>query len=192
MIKDGWLQADQSMIPPGCSLSRLESPHCDDRPDANDISLLVIHNISLPAGVFGRDDVVHLFMGTLDCEAHSSYSSLVGMTVAAHLFIRRNGDVIQFVPFHRRAWHAGESCFEGRENCNDFSIGIELEGTDTWVYTYDQYKSLAAITKTLMHEYPAITTQRIVGHNTISPSRKTDPGQSFDWGFYLRVVSSLN
>lgn len=164
------------------------STHWDERPDGTEISLLVIHNISLPAGQFAvvpeKSDVDALFCGTLDIHTHPSYQDLAGVRVAAHCVIWRNGDIFQYVPFNKRGWHAGVSSFAGRERCNDFSIGIELEGTDNIPYTDQQYASLIALTQHLLLLYPAITPARIVGHCDIAPGRKTDPGVAFDWQRY--------
>ncbi|NOU51602.1 1,6-anhydro-N-acetylmuramyl-L-alanine amidase AmpD [Pseudoalteromonas sp. JBTF-M23] len=160
----------------------------DDRPEQEEISLLVIHNISLPAGQFGTPYVDALFSGSLDCNAHPSFADLEGVRVSAHCFIRRDGQVLQYVPFNKRAWHAGVSSFAGRERCNDFSIGIELEGTDNEPYHEAQYRQLAAITKQLMAAYPAISKQRIVGHCDIAPGRKTDPGNAFQWSQFFNQL----
>lgn len=157
------------------------SPHADERPEPSDISLLVIHGISLPPGEFGGPYIDQLFLGTLDFEAHPYFAGLRGVRVSAHLLIRRDGSVMQYVPFHRRAWHAGLSRFAGRERCNDYSIGIELEGTDTTAYTEAQYVQLARVAGLLMRAYPGITPGRVAGHDAIAPGRKTDPGASFDW-----------
>ncbi|RUO42904.1 1,6-anhydro-N-acetylmuramyl-L-alanine amidase AmpD [Aliidiomarina taiwanensis] len=168
------------------------SPHYDARPDPTDISLLVVHGISLPAGKFGGPYVHDLFMGCLDCQADASFIALEGLRVSAHCFIRRDGQLIQYVPFHQRAWHAGVSSWQGRERCNDFSIGVELEGTDDAPYTEEQYTQLVALSKALMGSYPAITTNRIVGHEHIAPGRKTDPGPAFNWDtFKQRLTHSL-
>lgn len=164
------------------------SPHFNQRPDPDDISLLVIHNISLPPGEFGSGDIEALFMGCLDCKKHPDYAQLDGLRVSAHVVIARDGTLTQFVPFNQRAWHAGESCFNTRHNCNDFAIGIELEGTDTSPYTQAQYVALQALTRSLMAHYPAITAQRIVGHQDIAPGRKTDPGPAFDWNRYKQGI----
>lgn len=171
---EGWLEP----------VERCASPNCNERPDAQDISLLVIHNISLPPGQFGSGCIREFFCNRLDYSSHSYFAQLVDLQVSAHLLIERDGQLLQFVPFCNRAWHAGESLFEGRSNCNDFSIGIELEGTDDDPYTDSQYESLVAVTCLLMEAYPAITTQRIVGHSDIAPGRKTDPGPAFDWARY--------
>jgi AmpD protein len=156
------------------------SPNHNERPDG-EISLLVIHNISLPPGQFGGPGIRQLFTNCLDPDAHPYYRDIYQLEVSAHLLIDRHGQITQFVPFDRRAWHAGRSCFEGRDNCNDFSIGIELEGTDDTPYTEAQYQTLARVTRCLMAAYPAITPARICGHSDIAPGRKTDPGPAFDW-----------
>jgi AmpD protein len=163
----------------------LPSPHHDERPAGMPIDLLVIHNISLPPRVFDGEAVAEFFTGTLKTAAHPYYADIAHLKVSAHLFIRRSGEVIQFVPFQLRAWHAGQSQFEGRERCNDFSIGIELEGCDDVPYAQIQYDQLVAITRLLMQAYPGIVPNRIVGHNMIAPGRKTDPGQTFDWKLYI-------
>lgn len=170
-IVDGWLD----------NARRLPSPHCDDRPEPADVSLLVIHNISLPPNVFGGPWIEDLFLGRLDAAAHPFFGTVAHLRVSAHLLIRRNGDLEQFVPFHRRAWHAGQSVFAGRDACNDFSVGIEMEGADDVPYTELQYQRLADVTRVLMARFPAITPERITGHSDIAPARKTDPGPAFDW-----------
>jgi len=161
------------------------SPHCDERPDGETVSLLVIHNISLPAGQFAavaeHSFVDALFMGSLDCCADASFADLAGLRVSAHCVIWRDGRIFNYVPFNKRAWHAGVSSFSGRQRCNDFSIGIELEGTDNLPYTEQQYQSLIRLTQYIMQQYPAITADRIAGHCDIAPGRKTDPGNAFDW-----------
>lgn len=157
----------------------IASPNCDDRPPAAEISLLVIHGISLPPGEFGGDGVLRLFTNTLDWARHPFYGTLRGLRVSAHFFVRRTGEIIQFVPCGRRAWHAGESSWRGRGQCNDFSIGVELEGVDTRPYTARQYARLVQLAATLRRRYPIA---EIVGHSDIAPGRKTDPGPAFDWG----------
>lgn len=152
------------------------------------IDLLVIHNISLPAGQFGGNEVVDFFQNRLDLTLHPTFKSLKDLKVSAHLLIRRGGDIIQFVPFHLRAWHAGKSVHMGRTDCNDFSIGIELEGTDEILYTDEQYYQLTLVAAALVKQYPSITLDRIVGHQTIAPTRKTDPGPSFDWKQFLHSL----
>lgn len=172
------------------SALQFASPHFDERPEDAMIDLLVVHNISLPAGQFGLPYIKDLFLGQLDCNAHESFSDLQGLRVSAHFLIDRQGGVSQFVPIDKRAWHAGLSCFEGRENCNDFSVGIELEGTDTDAYTKQQYQSLAALVKAL--EPKLAKKYRIAGHCDIAPGRKTDPGESFDWPYFYLLLSTLN
>ncbi len=161
------------------------SPNCDERPDPNDIGLLVIHNISLPAGVFGTPHVHALFCNELDCNAHPSFAELQGVTVSAHLLISRRGSVTQFVPFDQRAWHAGQSAWRGRTRCNDFAIGIELEGVDDRAYTKAQYRSLVRVSGALFARYPRLSADTVVGHAEIAPGRKTDPGGAFNWRYYL-------
>ena len=168
----------------------LASPHHDERPTGTAIDLLVIHGISLPPGEFGGPWIERLFMGTLSADAHPSFKHIAGLRVAAHLLIRRDGSLVQFVPFHKRAWHAGVSAFQGREACNDFSIGIEIEGDDATPYAPAQYSALASVTTALLRAYPGITTARIVGHSDIAPGRKTDPGPAFDWARYRDILAS--
>lgn len=164
------------------------SPNCNDRPAQTAVDLLVIHGISLPAGCFGGPCIHQLFTNCLDVSADASLRDLEGLEVSAHLLIERNGTVTQFVPFHKRAWHAGVSCWQGRSNCNDFSIGIELEGTDGQAYDPRQYQQLARVTCSLMAHFPGLTPDRIVGHSDIAPGRKTDPGAAFDWAAYRRLL----
>ncbi|MFZ5524861.1 MAG: 1,6-anhydro-N-acetylmuramyl-L-alanine amidase AmpD [Pseudomonadota bacterium] len=159
----------------------IPTPNCDDRP-AGPIELLVIHNISLPPGEFGGDGVLRLFTNTLDAAAHPYYATIAGLKVSAHFLVRRDGHIIQFVPCTKRAWHAGESRWQGRTCCNDFSLGIELEGSDYIPYTEAQYAALDRLTKALRTAYPICG---IAGHSDISPLRKTDPGPCFDWTRYL-------
>ncbi len=169
---------------------QVPSSHCDERPDPEDISLLVIHNISLPPGEFGGDYIEQLFTGRLDWQAHPYFKTIEGLRVSSHLLIRRDGSVSQYVPFRRRAWHAGLSEFEGRSACNDFAIGIELEGTDDEPFTDAQYQALIGATRALQAAYPAITSDRIVGHSDIAPGRKTDPGPAFNWHYFLSQLGS--
>lgn len=158
------------------------SPNCDDRPPNTQIDLAVIHAMSLPPGEFGGPWIDALFTNALDAHAHPFFSQIAELKVSAHLLIRRDGALVQYVPFHRRAWHAGPSVHAGRSQCNDFSVGIELEGTDTDPYTDRQYHHLAAVLRALMGVYPAITVPAgIVGHADIAPGRKTDPGPAFEW-----------
>jgi AmpD protein len=156
------------------------SPHQDARPANMAVTLVVVHGISLPPGQYGGDAIEQLFLGTLDAAAHPYFAEIAALRVSAHLLIRRDGSIIQFVPFTRRAWHAGVSHFNGRERCNDFSIGIELEGTDTDRYTDVQYDQLIYVLAALKQRYPTLTDVR--GHADIAPGRKTDPGAAFNWG----------
>ena len=164
------------------------SPNHDARPDPSDISLLVIHAISLPPAQFGGPHIERLFTNTLDPAAHPYFATIRDLKVSAHCVIDRQGAVTQYVPFDRRAWHAGESTFDGRARCNDFSIGIELEGTDEHEFTVPQYVQLSRVTCALLQAYPKITRERIAGHSDIAPGRKTDPGPRFDWNSYLLRV----
>ncbi|CAH0526981.1 1,6-anhydro-N-acetylmuramyl-L-alanine amidase AmpD [Vibrio hippocampi] len=164
------------------------SPHFDARPVQQDVSLLVIHNISLPPGQFGGPHIEAFFQGTLDQDLHPFFKVIKPMRVSAHCLIRRCGEVVQFVSFKHRAWHAGQSSFAGRERCNDYSIGIELEGTEFTSYTQQQYQSLSTLTRAITTDYPQITSQRITGHQYIAPLRKTDPGLSFDWVRYRAAM----
>jgi len=162
-------------------IRHITSPNCNERPDPADISLLVIHCISLPPGEFGGDYISQLFCNKLGASAHPYFQSISHLKVSAHLLVRRDGECIQYVPFNLRAWHAGPSCYQGREACNDYSIGIELEGTETTPYTDAQYQKLAALIRLLVAHYPKLSTKDITGHSDIAPGRKTDPGASFDW-----------
>jgi len=156
-------------------------PHRDARPAGVVPELLVIHGISLPPGEFGGPWIEKLFTGSLPPGAHPYFATLAGMRVSAHLLVRRDGELVQFVPFHQRAWHAGASSYQGRETCNDFSIGIELEGDDNTPYATAQYSSAAAAIRALLAAYPGLDRSRIAGHSDIAPGRKTDPGEAFDW-----------
>ena len=162
------------------------SPNFNERPigEAGKVSLLVIHNISLPPGQFENGCVERFFQNELDPSEHPYFETISGLTVSAHLFISRSGKLIQFVNLNDRAWHAGVSEFDGREACNDFSIGIEMEGTDDQAFTDQQYQTLCSVTKAIQTAYPAITDTRITGHSDIAPGRKTDPGPFFDWQRY--------
>lgn len=156
------------------------SPNFNQRP-AGEISLLVIHNISLPPGQFGTGKVQQFFQNRLDADEHPYFADIAAMQVSAHFLIERDGAVTQFVSCLERAWHAGKSFFDGRENCNDFSLGIELEGTDDKAYSDAQYAVLGRLARGLLRAYPGITPARIQGHSDIAPGRKTDPGPAFDW-----------
>ena len=168
------------------------SSHCNARPNPQDISLVVIHSVSLPEGEYGGGAPERLFTGTLDCSGHASFADLEGLQVSPHALIERDGSIVQFVPFDQRAWHAGESCWAHRPGCNDYSIGIELEGDVASPYTAQQYASLHNVLVTLCQHYPGIAVDRIVGHQEIAPGRKLDPGPFFDWqGLLTRLSNSL-
>jgi AmpD protein len=181
---EGWFQSESESI----SLRHCPSPNFNQRPIAMTIDLLVIHNISLPPGQFGGGYVEALFCNRLDCAADPAFAELQGLAVSAHLLIDREGALTQFVSLYDRAWHAGKSHFAGRDNCNDFSIGIELEGTDTSPYSDAQYTQLARVTQLMRGRFPALMPARIVGHSDIAPQRKTDPGPSFDWTRYKQLL----
>ena len=156
------------------------STHCNERPHG-EISLLVLHNISLPPGQFGTGKVQAFFTSGLDASEHAYFAGIADMRVSAHFFIERDGQVSQFVSCLQRAWHAGVSSFAGRDNCNDFSLGIELEGTDDLPYSEAQYDALVPLVQQLLAAYPALRVERICGHSALAPGRKTDPGPAFDW-----------
>ena len=166
----------------------LASPNCDERADEADITLLVVHGISLPPGRFGGAYIDQLFTNKLEPDEDPYFAEIHELRVSSHLLIRRDGEVVQYVPFDQRAWHAGVSEFSGRERCNDYSIGIELEGTDDTPYEPIQYQRLAEVSREIMLEYPHITKERIVGHCDIAPGRKTDPGPVFDWSHYFDLL----
>ena len=169
---DGWVAAAR----------KLPSPNFEARPEGAVPTLIVVHNISLPPNEFGGTAIAELFLNTLDCDAHPYYDThLRGVRVSAHFVIHRDGALEQYVSCNERAWHAGPSSFFGRERCNDFSIGIELEGTDQLAYADLQYDALSGLIRALCAAYPTLSTQRIVGHSDIAPGRKTDPGPAFDW-----------
>jgi N-acetyl-anhydromuramoyl-L-alanine amidase len=165
------------------------SPNCNPRPDSAVVRLLVIHGISLPPDEFGGPWIDRLFTNTLDPAGHPYFAEIAKLTVSSHLLIRRDGEIVQYVPFDLRAWHAGRSSYQGVENCNDFSIGIELEGSDDLPYSDEQYRQLAAVTRLLNEIYPQ-TSGHIAGHSDIAPGRKTDPGPSFEWSRYRRLLAS--
>ncbi len=176
-LENGWITEARKVI----------SPHFDLRPEDEIPSLLVIHNISLPPGQFGGPYIDQLFTGTLDPNEHPYFADIHHLRVAAHCLIRRDGEIVQYVPFDKRAWHAGVSVWQGRERCNDFSIGIELEGTDSDPFTEAQYQSLISVSELLIKHYP-ISVERITGHSDIAPGRKTDPGPEFQWEHYLSLL----
>lgn len=177
-ISDHWLDA----------AIRTPSPNCDDRPQGIAPELIVIHCISLPPGEFGGPWIDRLFANALRGDEHPYFQSICGLRVSAHLLIGRDGRLVQYVPFDRRAWHAGASSFRGRERCNDFSVGIELEGTETVPYADIQYLRLSETIAALGAHYPGLSECPLIGHSDIAPDRKTDPGPSFDWD---RLLHSL-
>ena len=157
------------------------SPNYDERPDGGEISLVVVHGISLPPGRYGGSEIDRFFTNTLDAGAHPYFEEIADLKVSSHLLVRRDGELVQYVPFGQRAWHAGDSCYQGRAACNDFSIGIELEGQDEEPYSDAQYEVLAGVVKVLIDTYPGLSANSLAGHCDISPGRKTDPGTAFDW-----------
>ncbi len=167
-LSDGWIEG----------VRRIVSPNCDNRPIEEKVTLVVIHAISLPPSQFGSDNIARLFTNTLDPSAHPYFKSICALRVSAHFLIRRCGEVIQFVSCNQRAWHAGVSTWKGRERCNDFSIGIELEGCDELPFDSRQYDPLLSLTRTLSRHYPITA---LAGHSDIAPTRKTDPGPFFPW-----------
>ncbi|MBE2896770.1 1,6-anhydro-N-acetylmuramyl-L-alanine amidase AmpD [Pasteurellaceae bacterium HPA106] len=177
-IDHGWLK----------NVRRIPSPHFDERPNPNDISLLVIHYISLPPDEFGGHFIDDFFQGKLPRHAHPYFAEIADMRVSAHCLIDRQGCITQYVNFHDRAWHAGVSCFQGREKCNDYAIGIELEGSNNHPFTPAQYNTLSHLTALLQRTYPNITHDRIVGHCHIAPERKIDPGQFFHWQYFQQLL----
>lgn len=166
----------------------IPSPNCDARPEREGIDLVVVHGISLPPGRYGGPYIDQLFTNTLDENEHEYFWEIRDLRVSAHLLIDRGGELTQYVPFSQRAWHAGESCFGDRAGCNDFSIGIELEGSDEEPYEPIQYERLAGVVGALRARWPGITRDRIVGHCHIAPERKTDPGPAFDWDYFFRIL----
>lgn len=187
---DGWCSDARRVLSPNCD-ARANDKSCSSA-QSSEISLLVIHNISLPPGEFGGPYIEQLFTNCLSPDDHPYFADIADTEVSAHLLIDRQGECTQFVALDQRAWHAGKSSFEGRERCNDFAIGIELEGTDTSGYTERQYAVLAEMTRALQSRYPAITRERIVGHSDIAPGRKTDPGSGFDWRKFLVLLEKTD
>ena len=161
---------------------RVESPNSDERPLGTNVDLIVVHGISLPPGRYGEGWIDRFFLNELPAVADPFFSTIADLRVSAHVLIERDGALTQYVSFDRRAWHAGKSLYCGRDGCNDFSIGVELEGTDDDPYMSAQYEQLASLVIALRRAYPSLGTAEIVGHNDIAPGRKTDPGPSFDWG----------
>ena len=170
--------------------SVVESVNFNERPDPENISLLVIHNISLPPGEFGGPHIDELFTNCLDPEAHPYFREICELEVSSHLLIRRDGALVQYVAFDQRAWHAGLSSFQGVKNCNDYAIGIELEGVDDSPYEAIQYDILVGTVAAILAAYPMVTRERIVGHSDIAPGRKTDPGPAFDWDLFHRKLQN--
>jgi len=164
------------------------SPNRDERPAKVVPDAIILHGISLPPGKFGGNEIEQLFLNTLDWDAHPYFDEIRGMQVSAHLLIRRDGELVQFVPFTERAWHAGESLFRGRSRCNDFSIGIELEGEDETPYADSQYEALPKVLQALYDAYPGTSPRELAGHCDVAPGRKSDPGPAFDW---LRLYDAL-
>lgn len=171
---------------------QIASPNYNDRPENCAVDLVVIHCISLPPGQFGGPHIEELFTNCLNPDTHPYFAEICELQVSSHLLITRTGDLIQFVPFNKRAWHAGKSCYQGRENCNDFSIGIELEGTDTGPYEPVQYRQLTAVLNALMAEYPHLSSRQITGHEHIASGRKTDPGPGFDWDYLQTLLANTS
>jgi AmpD protein len=167
----GWMQGAR----------QIRSPNCDARPPGVEVDLIVVHGISLPPGEFGGPWIDRLFTNSLPADVHPYFAQIQELRVSSHLVIQRSGAVTQYVGFADRAWHAGKSSFNGRAACNDFSVGIELEGTDTLPYEAAQYSALAEAVAALFFAYPGLSPERLVGHSEIAPGRKTDPGPAFDW-----------
>lgn len=166
----------------------IQSPNQDARPEAIEPELVVVHGISLPPNRFGGEAITQLFTNRLDPKEDPYFATIAELRVSAHALIRRDGSLIQYVPFHRRAWHAGLSSYRGRSRCNDFSIGIELEGTDCGAYSASQYTTLAALIVALWRAYPSLPHEAVVGHSEIAPGRKTDPGAYFQWQALWRLL----
>ncbi len=172
-------------------IRRVISPNYDERPAGTDIELLVVHGISLPPGEFGGPYIDQLFTNSLSSKDHPYFSEIENQKVSAHVLINRQGQLTQYVPFNKRAWHAGDSEFMGHQQCNDFSFGVELEGCDDLAYSEEQYQSLTELTRLLMTHWPAISKDHIVGHCQIAPGRKTDPGPAFDWTYFYRLLDDV-
>lgn len=179
IIDSGWIRG----------VRKVPSPNCDARPPGTTLDLIVVHGISLPPGVFGGGWIDDLFLNRLDPDAHPYFASIAGLTVSAHVLISRHGELTQYVGFEQRAWHAGASSYYGRTGCNDFSVGIELEGADDVPYEPAQYESLARLVRSLRAAYPTLADAPLVGHSDIAPGRKTDPGPAFDWALCRRMCA---
>ena len=182
-IKEGWFNNNEN-------IEHFPSPHFTPRDNESSISLLVIHNISLPPKKFGGNYITDFFLGKLDKDADPYFETIHEMKVSAHCLIKRDGSLIQYVSFLNKAWHAGISVYKGKEKCNDFSIGIELEGADDILYTKQQYNTLALASFSIEQEYPQIN-GNIAGHNAIAPGRKTDPGEAFDWHYFECCLNKI-
>ncbi|MCF6236709.1 MAG: 1,6-anhydro-N-acetylmuramyl-L-alanine amidase AmpD [Gammaproteobacteria bacterium] len=180
MIENGWLNR----------VKRVESPNCDERPADMQPDLIVVHGISLPPNEYGGSHIEALFTNCLNPDDHPFFAQVCNLRVSAHLLIRRDGSLTQFVPFDKRAWHAGESYYQGRSRCNDFSIGIELEGVDDLPYDMAQYQVLAKVIGYLFDTYATLSKEHIVGHSDIASGRKTDPGDAFDWMLFKTLCCS--
>ena len=180
------IDSDSGLVVPA---RQCDSPNRDARPAGVETSLIVLHSISLPPGIFGGNEIEELFCNCLDWDSHPYFDGIRDMQVSAHLLLRRDGELVQFVPLTERAWHAGASCFQGRSTCNDFSIGIELEGEDDVAYDDRQYAALMPLLASLLRTYPGLSARRIAAHSDIAPGRKTDPGPAFDW---LRLYDGLS
>ncbi|MFP6827434.1 MAG: 1,6-anhydro-N-acetylmuramyl-L-alanine amidase AmpD [Gammaproteobacteria bacterium] len=176
----GWLDGVRRVI----------SPNCDERPPGSTLELIVVHGISLPPGQFGGSAIDAFFSNRLVAEEHPYFRTIIDLRVSSHVLISRDGESTQYVPFDKRAWHAGQSRYCDREECNNFSIGIELEGTDDSPYEPIQYERLAELVRVLQRAYPSLQDAEIVGHSDIAPGRKTDPGASFDWNLLGRLLES--
>ena len=166
----------------------LESPNFNERPKSDEIRLIIIHSICLPPKLYGQNYVEEFFLNKLAISDHKYFEEIKDLKVSSHLYIKRNGDLIQFVPFDKRAWHAGESSYKGVTDCNNYSIGIELEGMDDDIYTDRQYDELIKVTQSIIKNYPLINKDSIIGHSDVSPQRKTDPGDKFDWIRFLEAI----
>lgn len=166
------------------------SPNHDERPPGCAPELIIVHGISLPPDEYGGPWIDRLFMNSLPSEAHPYFASIAHMKVSSHVLVRRDGEIVQYVPFHLRAWHAGASTYCGRERCNDFSIGVELEGSDEVPYEPIQYRQLTEIILALCKAYPSLSLERVAGHSQVAPGRKTDPGEAFDWTRLRAMVSA--
>lgn len=181
-IDNGWLTCAR----------RQPSPNRDGRPAGVEPELVIVHGISLPPGEFGGPWIDDLFLNRLDPAVHPYFATLEGLRVSSHVLIRRDGGLVQYVPFHERAWHAGVSCYQGRQACNDFSIGVELEGSDEIPYSDDQYRQLAALILLLRHTYPSLRADALAGHADVAPGRKTDPGPAFEWPRLVALLDDLS